>query len=90
MSMAGPLPRADGSSAVAGAPDSFLGAQALEQRLRGLFNRVAPFRVGAEEECLLVDAETLQPTPAAEYALALGAGDRRTRPSSCAAARARR
>lgn len=72
------LPRhPDGSSAVAVSPDSLLGAQALEQRLRGLFDRVAPFTVGAEEELLLIDAETLQPAPAAEYALALGAGDKR-------------
>jgi carboxylate-amine ligase len=57
--------------------DSLLGPQALEQRLRSLFDRVAPFTVGAEEELLLVDAQTLLPAPAAEYALALGAGDRR-------------
>ena len=52
--------------------DSLLGPQALEQRLRSLFDRVAPFTVGAEEELLLVDAQTLLPAPAAEYALALG------------------
>ena len=39
--------------------DSLLGPQALEQRLRSLFDRVAPFTVGAEEELLLIDAETL-------------------------------
>ena len=71
-------PRSNGSPSVAATPqDSLLGAQALESRLRSLFDRVAPFTVGAEEELLLVDAETLQPSPAAEYALALGAGDRR-------------
>jgi glutamate---cysteine ligase / carboxylate-amine ligase len=59
------------------AADVYLGAQALEQRLRALFDRVAPFTVGAEEELLLVDGETLQPAPAAEFALALGAGDKR-------------
>ena len=73
------LPRHTNSSSavVVSSPDSFLGAQALEQRLRTLFDRVAPFTVGAEEELLLIDAETLQPAPAAEYALALGPGDRR-------------
>ena len=68
----------NGSSlAAVSSQDSLLGAQALEQRLRSLFDRVAPFTVGAEEELLLIDAETFQPAPAAEYALALGAGDRR-------------
>jgi carboxylate-amine ligase len=73
------LPRqSDGSFlAAVSSQDSLLGAHALEQRLRSLFDRVAPFTVGAEEELLLVDAETLLPAPAAEYALALGAGDRR-------------
>ena len=63
--------------AAASPQDSLLGPQALEQRLRSLFDRVAPFTVGAEEELLLIDAQTLLPAPAAEYALALGAGDRR-------------
>ena len=72
------LPRHSNGSSVAAvsSQDSLLGPQALEQRLRSLFDRVAPFTVGAEEELLLIDAETLQPAPAAEYALALGAGDR--------------
>src|SRR5262245_28004994 len=65
------------SLAAVSSQDSLLGPQALEQRLRSLFDRVAPFTVGAEEELLLVDAHTLLPAPAAEYALALGAGDRR-------------
>jgi carboxylate-amine ligase len=65
------------SPAPASNQDSLLGPQALEQRLRSLFDRVAPFTVGAEEELLLIDAQTLLPAPAAEYALALGAGDRR-------------
>src|SRR5262245_25305586 len=65
------------SLAAVSSQDSLLGAAALEQRLRRLFDRVAPFTVGAEEELLLVDGETLQPAPAAEYALALGNGDRR-------------
>src|SRR5262245_40921868 len=65
------------SLAAVSSQDSLLGPQALEQRLRSLFDRVAPFTVGAEEELLLVDARTLLPAPAAEYALALGAGDRR-------------
>jgi carboxylate-amine ligase len=72
------LPRHTDASSVAGVSrDSLLGPQALEQRLRGLFDRVAPFTVGAEEELLLLDAETFAPAPAAEFALALGAGDRR-------------
>jgi carboxylate-amine ligase len=72
------LQRHENGSPVAAVPrDALLGPQALEQRLRALFDRVAPFTVGAEEELLLVDAETLLPAPAAEYALALGAGDRR-------------
>ena len=73
------LPRhSNGTSLAAVSPqDSLLGPQALEQRLRSLFDRVAPFTVGAEEELLLIDAQTLLPAPAAEYALALGAGDRR-------------
>jgi carboxylate-amine ligase len=58
-------------------PDSLLGAPALERRLRALFDRVAPFTVGAEEELLLVDPESFQPLPAAEYALAVAGGDRR-------------
>ena len=73
------LPRLSNGSSLApvSSQDSLLGASALEQRLRSLFDRVAPFTVGAEEELLLIDAETFRPTPAAEYALALGAGDRR-------------
>jgi carboxylate-amine ligase len=72
------LPRHENGSPIAAVPrDALLGPQALEQRLRALFDRVAPFTVGAEEELLLLDAETLLPAPAAEYALALGAGDRR-------------
>ena len=72
------LSRSNGAFvAPASSQDSLLGAQALEQRLRSLFDRVAPFTVGAEEELLLIDAETLMPAPAAEFALALGAGDRR-------------
>jgi carboxylate-amine ligase len=72
------LPRqSNGSPVSAASQDSLLGAHALEHRLRSLFDRVAPFTVGAEEELLLVDAETFAPAPAAEYALALGAGDRR-------------
>jgi glutamate---cysteine ligase / carboxylate-amine ligase len=73
------LPRLSNGSSLAAvsSQDSLLGPQALEQRLRSLFDRVAPFTVGAEEELLLVDAHTLLPAPAAEYALALGAGDRR-------------
>jgi carboxylate-amine ligase len=67
----------NGTSPAPATQDSLLGPQALEQRLRSLFDRVAPFTVGAEEELLLVDAQTLLPAPAAEYALALGAGDRR-------------
>ena len=61
------LPRhSNGSSlAAVSSQDSLLGASALEQRLRSLFDRVAPFTVGAEEELLLIDAETFQPTPAA-------------------------
>jgi glutamate---cysteine ligase / carboxylate-amine ligase len=71
------LPRHSSSPAATASPESFLGAAALELRLRALFDRVAPFTVGAEEELLLIDAETMQAAPAAEYALALGAGDRR-------------
>jgi carboxylate-amine ligase len=66
-----------GSPAAPETRDALLGPAALEQRLRGLFDDVAPFTVGAEEELLLVDAKSLLPAPAAEYALALGAGDRR-------------
>jgi carboxylate-amine ligase len=66
-----------GSSAVPVPQESLLGPAALEHRLRTLFDQVSPFTVGAEEELLLVDAETLKPAPVAEFALALGAGDRR-------------
>ena len=76
-------------SAPASNQDSLLGPQALEQRLRSLFDRVAPFTVGAEEELLLVDAQPLLPAPAAEYALALGQAIGGS-PASFAARRSRR
>jgi carboxylate-amine ligase len=57
--------------------ESLLGAGALERQLRAVFDNVAPFTVGAEEELLLIDAESLQPVPAVAYALALAGGDKR-------------
>jgi len=45
-----------------------------EEQSRAVFDRVAPFTVGAEEEYLLVDPDTLDPAPVAQDALAC-AGD---------------
>jgi carboxylate-amine ligase len=59
------------------APESYLGTRALEGHLRARFDRVASFTVGAEEELLLLDADTLAPAPAAEAALRLAGGDTR-------------
>jgi carboxylate-amine ligase len=51
--------------------------EALARRLRAVFDRVASFTIGAEEELLLVDPRTLEPVAAAEEALALSEGDSR-------------
>ncbi len=50
---------------------------AVERQIRRAFDQVAPFTIGAEEELLLVDPETLELLEAAELALALTEGDRR-------------
>ena len=79
------LPRhSNGSSGPSSSPDSFLGAQALEQRLRTLFDRVAPFTVGAEEELLLIDAETLSRRRQPSTRSRSVPGDRRLTASSAA------
>jgi carboxylate-amine ligase len=53
------------------------GATPEEQQLRRVFDRVAPFTVGVEEEYFLVDPETHDLVPAAHRALAAGDGDLR-------------
>jgi len=59
------------------AADAYLGARALEGYLRARFDGAASFTVGAEDELLLVDADTLRPSPAGERALTLADGDPR-------------
>ena len=48
-----------------------------ERALREVFDRIASFTIGAEEEYFLVDPESYELTPAAEFALARGDGDGR-------------
>ena len=64
--------------------------QALEQRLRSLFDRVAPFTVGAEEELLLIDAadaSAARPPPSTPWRSVQAIGGSR---ASFAARRSRR
>jgi glutamate---cysteine ligase / carboxylate-amine ligase len=66
----------EGQSPVAG-PAPALDSTGLERQLRRVFDRIAPFTIGVEEELLLVDPETFEPAEAAELAVALAEGDRR-------------
>jgi glutamate---cysteine ligase / carboxylate-amine ligase len=56
---------------------SVVDAVALEWHVRRVFDRTAPFTVGAEEELLLLDADTERLAPIAPRALALLEDDRR-------------
>jgi len=53
------------------------GLDAHEEHLRSRFDSIAPFTVGAEEEFMLIDPETLALLPGAERVLAIAEGDTR-------------
>ena len=61
------------------------GADVIERFVREAFDQVEPYTVGAEEELLLLDADTLELAPVGERVLAAVGGDARLVPEFRAA-----